>query len=196
MNQGALVLDIRKPEEFAAGHVNGAKQLPSDQILTAGDNFKRFKEKPVVVYCRIGLAGRGRGTPAQPARFHQGVLAARRLCRLARGKPAGHQGGLMSQPAVVMYTTDWCPYCERARRLLASKNVSIEEIDVESAAEKRAEMRNPQRPALRAADFHRRPPRGRQRRSAGPRSGRRARWLVRPLNSFNTGQIQFWPDFI
>jgi rhodanese-related sulfurtransferase len=49
MNQGALVLDIRKPEEFALGHVSGAKQLPSDQILTAGDNFKRFKEKPVVV---------------------------------------------------------------------------------------------------------------------------------------------------
>jgi glutaredoxin 3 len=46
----------------------------------------------------------------------------------------------MSQPAVVMYTTDWCPYCERARRLLASKNVSIVEIDVASAAEKRAEM--------------------------------------------------------
>src|ERR1041384_470085 len=50
MNQGALVLDIRKPDEFALAHVNGAKQLPSDQILTAGDNFKRFKEKPVVVY--------------------------------------------------------------------------------------------------------------------------------------------------
>jgi rhodanese-related sulfurtransferase len=54
MNQGALVLDIRKPDEFAAGHVNGAKQLPSDQILTAGDNFKRFKEKPVVVYDESG----------------------------------------------------------------------------------------------------------------------------------------------
>ena len=54
MNQGALVLDIRKPEEFAAGHVNGAKQLPSDQILTAGENFKRFKEKPVVVYDESG----------------------------------------------------------------------------------------------------------------------------------------------
>ena len=50
MNQGALVLDIRKPDEFALGHINGAKQLPSDQILTAGDNFKRFKDKPVVVY--------------------------------------------------------------------------------------------------------------------------------------------------
>jgi len=54
MNQGALVLDIRKPEEFAAGHVNGAKQLPSDQILTAGESFKRFKEKPVIVYCDSG----------------------------------------------------------------------------------------------------------------------------------------------
>jgi rhodanese-related sulfurtransferase len=54
MNQGALVLDIRKPEEFALGHVNGAKQLPSDQILTAGENFKRFKEKPVVVYDESG----------------------------------------------------------------------------------------------------------------------------------------------
>jgi len=54
MNQGALVLDIRKPAEFALGHVNGAKQLPSDQILTAGDNFKRFKEKPVVVYDESG----------------------------------------------------------------------------------------------------------------------------------------------
>ena len=54
MNQGALVLDIRKPEEFAAGHVNGAKQLDSDKILTAGDSFKRYKEKPVVVICDSG----------------------------------------------------------------------------------------------------------------------------------------------
>ncbi len=54
MNQGALVLDIRKPEEFAQGHVNGAKHLPSDKILSAADSFKRFKEKPVVVYCDSG----------------------------------------------------------------------------------------------------------------------------------------------
>jgi rhodanese-related sulfurtransferase len=54
MNQGALVLDIRKPEEFALGHVNGAKQLPSNQILTAGDSYKRYKEKPVVVIDESG----------------------------------------------------------------------------------------------------------------------------------------------
>jgi glutaredoxin 3 len=46
----------------------------------------------------------------------------------------------MSAPVIVMYTTNWCPYCERARRLLKSKGVNFEEVDVESAAEKRAEM--------------------------------------------------------
>jgi rhodanese-related sulfurtransferase len=54
MNQGALVLDIRKPEEFAKGHVNGARQLPSDQILSASDSFKKYKEKPVVVIDESG----------------------------------------------------------------------------------------------------------------------------------------------
>ena len=54
MNQGALVLDIRKPEEFAAGHVNGAKQLDSEKILNAGETHKRFKDKPVVVICDSG----------------------------------------------------------------------------------------------------------------------------------------------
>jgi glutaredoxin 3 len=46
----------------------------------------------------------------------------------------------MSRPAIVMYTTNWCPYCERARKLLKSKGASFEEIDVESTPEKRAEM--------------------------------------------------------
>ena len=54
MNQGALVLDIRKPEEFAAGHVNGAKQFDSVKILNAGETHKRFKDKPVVVICDSG----------------------------------------------------------------------------------------------------------------------------------------------
>ena len=46
----------------------------------------------------------------------------------------------MTAPAVVMYTTNWCPYCERARKVFAAKNVAFEEIDVGLAAEKRAEM--------------------------------------------------------
>lgn len=48
----------------------------------------------------------------------------------------------MSKPAVVMYTTGWCPYCARTRKLLAGKGVSFEEIDVEAQREKRAEMQS------------------------------------------------------
>jgi glutaredoxin 3 len=47
----------------------------------------------------------------------------------------------MSAPKVVMYVTDWCPYCTRARDLLAAKGVVAEEIDVEVVPGARAEMR-------------------------------------------------------
>ncbi len=50
MNQGALVLDIRTLDEFAAGHINGARQLPPDQVPKAGETLKKHREKPVVVY--------------------------------------------------------------------------------------------------------------------------------------------------
>jgi glutaredoxin 3 len=41
---------------------------------------------------------------------------------------------------VIMYSTGWCPYCDRARALLAKKGVAVTEIDVEAAAGARAEM--------------------------------------------------------
>jgi glutaredoxin 3 len=43
-------------------------------------------------------------------------------------------------PKVVFYATSWCPYCTRARQLLASKGVEIEEIDVEARPGAREEM--------------------------------------------------------
>jgi glutaredoxin 3 len=38
----------------------------------------------------------------------------------------------VSTPKVTLYTTDWCPYCSRARSLLVAKGVTFEEIDVEA----------------------------------------------------------------
>ena len=48
----------------------------------------------------------------------------------------------MTQPRVVMYASGWCPYCQRARNLLGLKNVSFEEIDVESDPALREEMKS------------------------------------------------------
>jgi len=47
----------------------------------------------------------------------------------------------MGAPKVVMYCTDWCPYCERARSLLTAKGVTVEEIDVDVVPGSREEMR-------------------------------------------------------
>ncbi len=46
----------------------------------------------------------------------------------------------MAAPKVEVYATGWCPYCERARQLLASKGVAVEEIDVEARPGARDEM--------------------------------------------------------
>lgn len=51
-----ILLDVRQPEEYAAGHIPGAR------LISLGDLFKRMGEiepdKPVLVYCAIG--GRSR----------------------------------------------------------------------------------------------------------------------------------------
>ena len=46
----------------------------------------------------------------------------------------------MTQPAVTVYTSDWCPYCRRAKDLLTRKNVSFSEINVEDEPKAREEM--------------------------------------------------------
>jgi glutaredoxin 3 len=46
----------------------------------------------------------------------------------------------VSAPEVVMYLSDWCPYCRRARSLLESKGVAFTEIDVDLTPDSRAEM--------------------------------------------------------
>ena len=46
----------------------------------------------------------------------------------------------MTQPAVTVYLSDWCPYCQRARGLLAQKNVDFSEINVEDNPKLRQEM--------------------------------------------------------
>lgn len=40
-------------------------------------------------------------------------------------------------PSIVIYTKSNCPYCERAKRLLKSKNYAFQEIDLTHDPEKR-----------------------------------------------------------
>ncbi len=36
-----------------------------------------------------------------------------------------------TQPEVIMYSTGWCPYCDRARGLLERKGVAFNEVKVD-----------------------------------------------------------------
>lgn len=41
---------------------------------------------------------------------------------------------------VVIYSSDWCPFCIRAKSLLSKKDVTFEEIRVDGKPEVRAQM--------------------------------------------------------
>lgn len=54
MNQGALLIDLRSQEQFAAGHLVGARQMTGEQILKGAETLKKYKEKVVVIYDDTG----------------------------------------------------------------------------------------------------------------------------------------------
>ncbi|MEZ5500974.1 MAG: rhodanese-like domain-containing protein [Steroidobacteraceae bacterium] len=50
----ALILDVRTSDEFAAGHLPGAVNLPHDQVAARIGELAAFRDRPVVAYCRSG----------------------------------------------------------------------------------------------------------------------------------------------
>jgi rhodanese-related sulfurtransferase len=56
--EDALVVDVREPADFGAGHILGAKNVPLAR-LEAGDvpnDVAKRKQKPVILYCERGDA--------------------------------------------------------------------------------------------------------------------------------------------
>ena len=53
IEQGTLVVDVRTAKEFAAGHYNGAVNIPLDDIKKRINEFGD-KNRTVIVYCRTG----------------------------------------------------------------------------------------------------------------------------------------------
>ncbi|MGE3667029.1 MAG: rhodanese-like domain-containing protein [Steroidobacteraceae bacterium] len=49
-----VILDVRTPEEFAAGHIPGAINVPHDQVPARLAEFAAWKDKTIVAYCRSG----------------------------------------------------------------------------------------------------------------------------------------------
>ena len=52
--QGALLLDVREPEEYSAIHAPNAKLIPLGQLNARLQEIAAYKDKPIVVMCRSG----------------------------------------------------------------------------------------------------------------------------------------------
>lgn len=59
-----LMLDVREPDEYAAGHVPGARNLPLAEVAAAVDGLRAEDRTPAFV-CRSGMRS---GTAAAQAR--------------------------------------------------------------------------------------------------------------------------------
>ena len=51
---GAVLLDVRTPDEYAAGHIPGSLLIPFDEIKVKSDQLPQDKNTEIVVYCRSG----------------------------------------------------------------------------------------------------------------------------------------------
>ena len=53
ISKGAVIIDVRTPKEFQAGHLNNSKNIPLDKL--AESLSKLDKNKPVITCCASGV---------------------------------------------------------------------------------------------------------------------------------------------
>jgi rhodanese-related sulfurtransferase len=53
-NDPPMIVDVRRPDEFAAGHVPGARNIPHNEIAARLHELGGKQHEEVVVYCESG----------------------------------------------------------------------------------------------------------------------------------------------
>ena len=51
---GAVVIDIRDKKDFGNGHIAGAMNIPFSSIDSRVGELESYKEKPIVLVCKMG----------------------------------------------------------------------------------------------------------------------------------------------
>lgn len=52
--ENLIILDVRTKEEFDAGHIEGAIQIPVEELKNRVSEIEEYKDEPLLVYCRSG----------------------------------------------------------------------------------------------------------------------------------------------
>jgi rhodanese-related sulfurtransferase len=62
INKGALVIDVRKPEEYEKGHIVNARNVPLERVQQGDDAINKQKNKILLAVCGDGASsGRAAG---------------------------------------------------------------------------------------------------------------------------------------
>jgi rhodanese-related sulfurtransferase len=72
-NAGALLLDVRDGKDYEAGHIIEARNLPAAELAAKAETLKKYKEKPVIVYCDSGNASAAAARTLREAGFNKVV---------------------------------------------------------------------------------------------------------------------------
>lgn len=83
----ALVVDIRSPAEFSAGHIAHARNIPLADFKARLAELDKFKTRPVVVHCGTGSRSQSAATLLKGAGFQE-------VFNLQGGVAAWTQAGL------------------------------------------------------------------------------------------------------
>ena len=54
LKNGALVIDVRSPDEFSSGHLSKAVNIPMEQLATVLPKQVPDKERPLLLHCLSG----------------------------------------------------------------------------------------------------------------------------------------------
>ena len=68
---GAIVVDVRDPKEFAAGHIVSAVNIPQAALAGRLAELAKYKDKPVAIVCKMGQHSGAAGTLLRKAGFQQ-----------------------------------------------------------------------------------------------------------------------------
>ena len=52
-----FILDVRRPDEFAAGHIEGAVNIPLQELDGRIAELPQDLNAPFLVYCKVGIRG-------------------------------------------------------------------------------------------------------------------------------------------
>jgi rhodanese-related sulfurtransferase len=74
--QRAVVVDVREPEEFAAGHVTGAKNVPLDQLEQKLPAAVKNKSLPLLLICATGARAQRAVATAKKLGYEQAQAVA------------------------------------------------------------------------------------------------------------------------